>query len=140
MIEIQALAAEAAEWSAQVYRLTLEERNDFRCMVAEIDGVVAGFLLWRPPATEEIEILNLAVVPEHRRRGAAAAMIHALPSEPACLLEVRASNLPALALYRWAGFAEAGRRAAYYDAPAEDAIVMRRPTLKARRRSERSTC
>jgi len=110
-----------------VYRLSLEERNEFRCLIAEINAVVAGFLLWRPLGTEEIEALNLAVAPSQRRRGAASALVQALPSEPACFLEVRASNVRALALYRRTGFVEAGRRPAYYTAPVEDAIVMRRP-------------
>lgn len=128
VLEIQAIVAEAAEWSAQTYRLTLEARNDFSCLIAEINAVVAGFLLWRPLVDAEIEILNLAVAPSQRRRGAAAALIEALPAEPACFLKVRASNVRALALYRWAGFVEAGRRPAYYSAPVEDAIVMRRPS------------
>ena len=41
------------------------------------------------------------------------------------ILEVRASNLPALALYRQLGFVETGRRPRYYQAPEEDAILMR---------------
>jgi ribosomal-protein-alanine N-acetyltransferase len=40
-------------------------------------------------------------------------------------LEVRASNIPALALYEGARFAQVGRRARYYVKPVEDAIVMR---------------
>mgnify|MGYP001105239865 CR=1 FL=1 len=39
-------------------------------------------------------------------------------------LEVRASNAPAIALYRKHGFQEAGRRKNYYDHPKEDAIIM----------------
>jgi ribosomal-protein-alanine N-acetyltransferase len=44
------------------------------------------------------------------------------------LLEVRATNQPALALYAQQGFAEIGRRRGYYPAEAgrEDAIVMAR--------------
>ena len=41
-------------------------------------------------------------------------------------LEVRASNAPAIALYRKHGFEEAGRRKNYYTKPAEDAIIMTR--------------
>ena len=41
-------------------------------------------------------------------------------------LEVRASNAPAIALYRQHGFEEAGRRKNYYTKPAEDAVIMTR--------------
>ena len=41
-------------------------------------------------------------------------------------LEVRASNEPAIALYRKHGFEEAGRRKNYYTKPTEDAIIMTR--------------
>ena len=39
-------------------------------------------------------------------------------------LEVRASNAPAIALYRKHGFQEAGRRKNYYQQPREDAIII----------------
>jgi len=39
---------------------------------------------------------------------------------------VRASNAPALALYRAAGFVELDRRRGYYAANGEDAVVMQR--------------
>jgi len=38
---------------------------------------------------------------------------------------VRASNRPALAFYRSAGFGQAGLRRAYYIDPIEDALLMR---------------
>ncbi len=44
------------------------------------------------------------------------------------ILEVRASNQPALGLYRRLGFVETGRRPGYYmdpPEPAEDAVLMR---------------
>ena len=40
-------------------------------------------------------------------------------------LEVRASNTPAQALYKAAGFREAGLRKNYYQNPAEDGLIMR---------------
>ena len=43
----------------------------------------------------------------------------------ACLmLEVRASNAPAIALYEKHGFAAVGRRKNYYESPKEDAVLM----------------
>jgi ribosomal-protein-alanine N-acetyltransferase len=41
------------------------------------------------------------------------------------MLEVRAGNKAAQGFYRFLGFAEEGRRPAYYADPVEDAILMR---------------
>ena len=46
---------------------------------------------------------------------------------PTALLEVRESNTRALALYRTAGFVQAGRRPGYYNHPREDALLLARP-------------
>ena len=44
-----------------------------------------------------------------------------------CLtLEVRASNVPAIALYEKLGFSQAGRRPNYYRNPREDALILRK--------------
>jgi [ribosomal protein S18]-alanine N-acetyltransferase len=42
----------------------------------------------------------------------------------ALMLEARASNLQAAEFYLRAGFAEIGRRRAYYSAPIEDAVLL----------------
>jgi [ribosomal protein S18]-alanine N-acetyltransferase len=102
------------------------------CVVAEIQGCVAGFLVSREifPAVDgdpaEREILNLAVALGFRRLGIATALLkHELSREAAHFLEVRESNVAAQALYRTHGFLEVGRRAGYYEFPTEAAIVMR---------------
>jgi ribosomal-protein-alanine N-acetyltransferase len=110
------------------------DRNSFfkhSCVVAEIQGCVAGFLVSREifPAVDgalsEREILNLAVAPKYRRLGVATALLkHELSREARHFLEVRESNVAALALYRKCGFVEVGRRAGYYEFPTETAIVM----------------
>ena len=46
------------------------------------------------------------------------------------LLEVRATNLPAQALYTRHGFRAAGRRRNYYTDPTEDALVMNAALLE----------
>lgn len=100
-------------------------------LVAEVDGTVVAYLMARvlPPTAE---IMNLAVAPPYRRQGLAAALLanglSALAARGATevFLEVRASNLPAQALYREAGFRPMGTRARYYEAPREDALVLRR--------------
>ena len=78
-------------------------------------------------ADDEREILNLAVAPEFRRKGVARALFeHAMRNFSGdVFLEVRESNGLAIELYKSLGFKELSRRAGYYDAPPETAIVMK---------------
>jgi ribosomal-protein-alanine acetyltransferase len=117
--EIERASHGAAHWEAESYL-------GYDVAVAEIGGVVAGFLVSRRTAPSEREILNIAVAPEFRRSGIATALIESL-TDADVFLEVRLSNVAARALYGKLGFAEVGTRRDYYDDPAEDAIVMRRP-------------
>jgi ribosomal-protein-alanine N-acetyltransferase len=93
-------------------------------------GLVAGFIVASLlPPQAELEII--AVAPQFQRRGLARRLFTALASElrtgqpTEILLELRASNLPALTLYRSLGFTEAGGRPRYYHDPIEDALLMR---------------
>jgi ribosomal-protein-alanine acetyltransferase len=102
------------------------------CSVAVLDGCIVGFLISRqtfPQAQGELaerEILNLAVLPEFRHQGIGTALVrHELQRRAIYFLEVRESNLTALALYRKLGFQEIARRPEYYESPVETAIVMR---------------
>jgi len=104
----------AAQWSPEGYEF----------LVAEEGKMLAGFLVWRFTAPDEIEILNVAVDPLRRRTGVAKALLSGLP-KAVVFLEVRESNLAARSLYRRAGFAELRLRPGYYRNPDEGAIVMR---------------
>lgn len=81
-------------------------------------------------AVDEGQITNIAVHPDFRRRGMGDALVKALlryakdERLDTVTLEVRASNAAAIALYRRNGFAEVGRRKAFYTKPTEDAIIM----------------
>ena len=81
----------------------------------------------------EMHLLNLAVAPEWRMRGLGRFLLRLARDMGArrgareAWLEVRASNLPALALYRYLGFSETGRRKGYYSRPREDALLLRAP-------------
>lgn len=112
---IQEESPQAAQWEA----------SDYPALIAELDGRVVGFLVWRNTAPDEVEILNLAVAKAFRRGGVARALLAALP-KLTTFLEVRESNHAARELYRNAGFIEAGIRFGYYAHPAESGIVMRR--------------
>jgi ribosomal-protein-alanine N-acetyltransferase len=82
---------------------------------------------------DEAHLLNLGVAQSAQGTGLGARLLkHLLVCAKdynlrQFFLEVRPSNLPALALYRRAGFTEIGRRKGYYASPAgrEDALVMR---------------
>ena len=79
---------------------------------------------------EEMHILNLAVHPQHRRRGIARRLLAGALRQARSLgaqeawLEVRPSNTPARALYESFGFAEVGRRPHYYSDTQEDALLL----------------
>lgn len=90
-----------------------------------------GFILCRT-VVDEAEILTLAVRPEARGQGlglklvSAAAELAKASGAVSLFLEVAEDNRPARALYHRAGFAEAGRRKAYYKtAPGPvDALIL----------------
>jgi len=117
---IQTASPEAAQWKGADYLQHV-------CLVADMEGVVAGFFVGRQTAPGEHEILNLAVDPGHRRKGIARALLKAaIGSQQTWFLEVRESNHAAIAFYASAGFEASGRREKYYHDPLEAGIVMRR--------------
>ena len=79
----------------------------------------------------EGDIANVATSPEHRRRGVAAALMSNIVDFANkkgivhLMLEVRASNAGAIALYEKFGFTKVAVRKNYYSKPTEDADIMR---------------
>jgi len=122
-------ASFADPWSFRDFAETLASGVTF-LVAADDTGQVAGFLVARH-AADEGEILNVGVLPPHRRRGVARALVAEGLAQLARLgarhafLEVRESNAGARALYRGFGFAEVARRRGYYRRPVEDAIVLK---------------
>ncbi len=98
-------------------------------LVSERAGEVTGFFIGREAANEG-EVLNLAVMPKYRRQGDGAALVSAALEEmrsrgvQSVFLEVRESNLGAIAFYESFGFSKIGRRKIYYRDPEEAAITM----------------
>lgn len=98
---------------------------------AGASGRVCGFVCGRSYAGEG-ELLKIAVGLEYRRQGIAVQLLaHALrylaeQGVECCFLELRAGNLPALALYERFGFRRVGLRKGYYASSLEDAILMKR--------------
>jgi ribosomal-protein-alanine N-acetyltransferase len=111
-------------WSEAAFARLLAMPGSF----AIADG--HGFVLART-ASDEAEILMLAVVPSARRSGLGRRLVEQAAAEArdrgakALFLEVAETNAAARALYRGTGFAEVGRRRHYYPDGA-DALVLRR--------------
>lgn len=103
---------------------------------AALDGrTLAGFILSRV-AADEAEVLTIVVGTRWRGRGLGRALLERHCDRLAAIgartlfLDVNADNAPARALYARTGFAEVGRRQAYYAAPPgtarADALILRR--------------
>ncbi|MDO5484367.1 MAG: ribosomal protein S18-alanine N-acetyltransferase [Desulfovibrionaceae bacterium] len=113
--------------------------SEEQCRAAFSQKAFAAFGLWRGTAliayisfyhtADELEILNLAVCPEERRKGFGRRVLRQV-LQVACkmdiqnvLLEVRRSNRAAIALYESCGFRQAGTRPRYYSDTNEDALI-----------------
>jgi [ribosomal protein S18]-alanine N-acetyltransferase len=95
----------------------------------ELLACVLGYICFWPVA-DEIQVLNLAVHPDCRRQGIGRKLMTFLflraeeKGISKVLLEVRPSNLAAMALYRSLGFKILYQRPGYYEPDGEDALVM----------------
>ena len=123
-------------WTRDQFTTELEREPFSRCHVPTREGAgdviqnraVVGFIMaWL--IVDELHINNLAVAPDVRRKGVAAALLDHSIDEAIkmgaawCQLEVRVLNLPARELYRRFGFKVLGIRKGYYQG-GEDALVM----------------
>ena len=117
-------------WSDGIFRDCL--RVGYLCRVAECEGEIVGYGVVAMGAGEA-HILNICVRDSMRGRGIGRQMLALLIARSAeagmqdVFLEVRPSNLHAIALYQSVGFVEVGRRRGYYQAAEgrEDALVLR---------------
>ncbi|BCK88180.1 ribosomal-protein-alanine acetyltransferase [Sideroxyarcus emersonii] len=108
-------------------------RSRYQCKVFESDGFMLGYAILML-AVDESELLDIAIDAGQQRRGWGRKLLDELMvlarhhGKHRMVLEVRASNAAAIALYRKAGFADIGLRRDYYPAEngREDAILMGR--------------
>ena len=119
----------AFPWSEGIFRDCL--RVGYLCRVAECDGEIVAYGIVAMGAGEA-HILNICVSEAMRGRGVGRQMLNLLLERSRqagmseVFLEVRPSNMHAIALYHAEGFNEIGRRPRYYPAKEgrEDALVM----------------
>ncbi len=128
VIRIEA-QAEHRGWSVGLYLSELRREHDRLYVVARLDQQVVGFggLLLQGP-DGHITTLSVDHAQRGRRLGTRLMLVlarHAIAAGAEHLtLEVRATNEPAIALYRAFGLAPAGIRKNYYVETNEDALVM----------------
>ncbi len=97
--------------------------------VALCGDVFAGYVTFSL-SPDDVQIANVAVSTAFRRRGVASALLKELirlaeeKERTRLTLEVRTSNVPAIALYKASGFFEAGLRRRFYTHPVEDALLL----------------
>lgn len=97
-------------------------------IIAEDDGVPIGYA-GITVILDECEILNVAVMPDHRRRGIGRVLMEQVicicrnSGVTSLFLEHRESNTAAAALYEDFGFTVYAVRKRYYSSPIEDAIL-----------------
>ena len=100
-------------------------------LICEDQGRVLGYV-GSQTVLDETDMMNIAVLPEARRAGIGERLILSLiellkdRGSRSLALEVRASNTPAISLYKKLGFLQVGRRPNYYRSPREDALILRK--------------
>ncbi len=130
----------AEPWSIEQYRKSLEQ-DSFRVFGILhnncLNAYISLYLM-----DDEAEIISLAVHPQCRKMGlgkslvSKALLLCRLANVGRVFLETRASNIPALKIYRGLGFAEVARRKNYYPDNLEDALVLRLDIFAADRQLE----
>ena len=113
-------------WSLAMFVLELSKPSGI-CLAAAVENELVGYIVCSRYDTVW-HVMNVAVDPDRRRRGIATALIAALldriGDDAQITLEVRRSNVGALALYERFGFRSAGVRPRYYADNGEDAVIM----------------
>ena len=125
--------AHAAPWTHGNFRDALAA--GYSATIGEIGGVIVAYgVMMLAPG--EAQLLNLTVADGLRRRGIGRALLRRFLADALhlgaeqCFLEVRVSNVAAIALYMAEGFVPVARRPGNSPglaAEREDALVLRRP-------------
>ena len=126
----------AIEQAVQAYPWTRGNFSDalacgYVCCVYAENAEICGYAVMMP-TVDEAELLNIGVAPTRQRKGAGRAILVDILEYARnrkmrrIFLEVRPSNVAAIALYRSTGFSEIGIRRGYYRNANnnEDAVTM----------------
>lgn len=116
-------------WSVETYWTELAAPGRWYRVALDAGGAVAG---WVGLATDGVtaDVQTIAVAPTHQGQGLGRVLLLALVHEAAArgashvLLEVRADNEPAKALYAKCGFEQIAVRKRYYQPGDVDALIL----------------
>ncbi|WLG14246.1 ribosomal protein S18-alanine N-acetyltransferase [Psychrobacter cibarius] len=137
--DIEAIVQPQDAWGFQTLVESLKQDSMHLLIVYEqknnsINNTVTGYCLYQV-IFEQAEILRIGTHPDYQRQGIASQIFARLNTElrthqvESLLLEVRADNAPAIALYEQQEFALIHKRKGYYQTPhqpAIDALIMQR--------------
>jgi [ribosomal protein S18]-alanine N-acetyltransferase len=128
-----------APWSRSMFAAELQKPGALAIGAFRESGELVGYAIVSR-YVDAWHVMNIAVTPDHRRRGIARALLERMfeitASDPrrGYTLEVRVSNAEAIRLYERVGFEARGIRRGYYTDNREDALIMWRdatPTQQA---------
>ena len=129
--DIEAILQPQDAWSYRTITKLLEQDSIDLLIVHQGDKII-GYCLYQT-MFEQAEILRIGTHPDYQRQGIASQLFAKLNQQLQALkvenllLEVRADNLPAIALYERQGFVIIHQRKGYYsqpNQPAIDALIM----------------
>ncbi len=98
-------------------------------LVASLNEAVVGYITFIT-VLDEVQIANVAIHPNFRRNHIGENLLKELDklslqnNSSFITLEVRASNEPAIRLYKKCGYNVVGERKNFYKSPAENAVLM----------------
>jgi ribosomal-protein-alanine N-acetyltransferase len=115
-------------WSRSMFASELAKPTSI-CLGAFEGEDLVGYVI-NSRYVDAWHVMNVAVDPEHQRRGVASALLERLfelthdDERRGYTLEVRVSNEDAIRLYEKLGFESRGIRRGYYTDNREDAVIM----------------
>jgi [ribosomal protein S18]-alanine N-acetyltransferase len=116
-------------WSRAMFAAELEKPSSLAIGAYHDEGELVGYAIVSR-YVDAWHVMNIAVVPDFRRRGIGRSLLERLfevtASDPrrGYTLEVRVSNAEAIRLYERLGFRPRGIRRGYYTDNREDALIM----------------
>jgi len=124
--------AHVSPWTRGIFRDCI--RVNYICTVMELGVGIAGYSIFNI-AVDEAHLFNICINPQFQRQGFGRILLEHILDQcrerqaKSVFLEVRPSNVGAIALYESAGFVEVGIRTGYYPANEgrrEDALIFAR--------------